>query len=164
VVEIKAKGGNLYLMGDGVPLQIRPVTGADFVIDGRLYGRGAAYPHMNLSFLSAGMLRWKGANWSRIEVLPADEAPLEIAPHLGEYGPDFNITYLTYSHGELKCLIEYFYTHSCEPLDARRFRMRGLLYDEEVLELDAVDDHGRRGIRVGAMFLERRHASAATTV
>jgi CubicO group peptidase (beta-lactamase class C family) len=35
VVEIKAKGGKLYLMGEGVPLQIRPVSGADFVIDGR---------------------------------------------------------------------------------------------------------------------------------
>ena len=38
--------------------------------------------------------------------------------------------------------------------------MRGLLYEEEILELDAVDDHGRRGIRVGPMFLERRKPAA----
>jgi D-alanyl-D-alanine dipeptidase len=39
--------------------------------------------------------------------------------------------------------------------------MHGLLYEEEILELDAVDDNGRRGIRVGPMFLERRRAEMA---
>lgn len=156
VVEVKAKDGKLYLMGEGVPLQIRPVAGPDFVIDGRIYGPGADYPHMNLSFPAPGKLVWKGGNWERIDSLPLEKAPPEIAPHLGEYGPDFNITYLFYSHGGLKCLIEYFCTHACEPVDAGRFRMRGLLYEEEILELDAVDDNGRRGIRVGPMFLERR--------
>ncbi|TGW05548.1 hypothetical protein EN788_46890, partial [Mesorhizobium sp. M2D.F.Ca.ET.145.01.1.1] len=66
-----------------------------------------------------------------------------------------------YSHGQLKCLIEYFCTHSCEPVDAGRFRMHGLLYEEEILELGAIDDNGRRGIRVGPMFLERRQAEMA---
>lgn len=160
VVEVKAKGGKLYLMGEGVPLQIRPVSGSDFVIDGRIYGRGADYAHMNVSFPEADGLVWKGVKWSRIDKLPTEKVPPEIAPHLGEYGPDFNITYLSYSHGELKCLIEYFCTHTCEPVDAGRFRMRGLLYEEEILELDAVDDHGRRGIRVGPMFLERRKPAA----
>jgi CubicO group peptidase (beta-lactamase class C family) len=156
VVEVKANNGKLYLMGEGVPLQIRPVSGVDYVIDGRIYGRGADYAHMNLSFPAPGQLAWKGATWSRIDEVPTETPPAEIAPHLGEYGPDFNITYLTYSHGELKCLIEYFCTHTCEPVDAGRFRMRGLLYDEEILELDAVDERGRHGIRVGPMFLERR--------
>ncbi|OBQ66539.1 serine hydrolase domain-containing protein [Mesorhizobium loti] len=161
VVEVKNKDGKLYLMGEGVPLQIRPVSGNDFVIDGRIYGRGADYAHMNLSFSKANQLTWKGANWSRVDSLPVEKVPPEIAPHLGEYGPDFNITYLTYSHGQLRCLIEYFCTHTCEPVDAGRFRMHGLLYEEEILELDAVDDNGRRGIRVGPMFLERRRAEMA---
>ncbi|MBZ6079002.1 serine hydrolase domain-containing protein [Microvirga puerhi] len=158
VVEIKSKGGKLYLMGEGVPLQIKPVSGKDFVIDGRIYGRGADYPHMNLSFPKPGTLAWKGANWSRIDTLPPEKVPPEIAPYLGEYGPDFNISYLYYRHGELRCLIEYFCTHVCEPVDAGRYRMHGLLYEEEILELDAVDDQGQRGIRVGPMFLVRRHA------
>ncbi|MET2828397.1 serine hydrolase domain-containing protein [Mesorhizobium shangrilense] len=162
VVEVKAKGGKLYLMGEGVPLQIRPVAGSDFTIDGRIYGRDAEYPHMKLSFPAPGALVWKAANWSRIEALPTEIVPAEIAPHLGEYGPDFNVTYLSYSHGELKCLIEYFCTHSCEPEEAGRYRMHGILYEEEILELDAVDDHGRRGIRVGPMFLERRPAAKAS--
>ena len=39
--------------------------------------------------------------------------------------------------------------------------VHGKLYEDEILELDAVDDHGRRGIRVGPMFLERRPLSRA---
>ena len=156
IVEVKETAGKLYLMGEGVPLQIKPLAGSDFVIDGRIYGRGADYPHMNLSFPRPGTMTWKGADWNRIETLPAEKVPPEIAPHLGEYGPDFNITYLHYSHGQLRCLIEYFCTHVCEPVDAGRFRMHGLLYEEEILELDAVDDQGRKGIRVGPMFLVRR--------
>jgi D-alanyl-D-alanine dipeptidase len=148
-------------MGEGVPLQIRPVSGNDFVVDGRIYGRGADYAHMDLAFSRADQLTWKGATWSRVDSLPVEKVPPEIAPHLGEYGPDFNVTYLTYSHGELKCMIEYFCTHSCEPVDEGRFRMHGLLYEEEILELDAIDDNGRRGIRVGPMFLVRRQAEMA---
>jgi len=161
VVEIKSRNGKLYLMGEGVPLQIRPVSGNDFVVDGRIYGRGADYAHMDLAFSRADQLTWKGATWSRVDSLPVETVPAEIAPHLGEYGPDFNVTYLTYSHGELKCMIEYFCTHSCEPVDEGRFRMHGLLYEEEILELDAIDDNGRRGIRVGPMFLVRRQAEMA---
>jgi CubicO group peptidase (beta-lactamase class C family) len=156
VVEVKASGGKLYLMGEGVPLQIRPAGGSSFVIDGRIYSRDADYPHMELSFLAPGTLVWKGATWTRIADVPGEEPPLEIAPHLGDYGPDFNVTYLTYSHGKLRCLIEYFCSHVCEPVHKDRFRMHGILYEEEVLELDAVDEQGRRGIRVGPMFLERR--------
>lgn len=156
VVEVKAQDGKLYLMGDGVPLQIRPKGGADFVIDGRIYGKDADYPHLDLSFPEPGKLRWKDTDWVLTTDLPDDALPPEIAPHLGEYGPDFNVTYLSYRHGKLLCLIEYFCTHSCEPIDKDRFRMHGLLYEEEVLELGAVDDEGRSGIRVGPMFLERR--------
>jgi D-alanyl-D-alanine dipeptidase len=39
--------------------------------------------------------------------------------------------------------------------------MRGLLYEEEILELGAVDENGREGIRVGPMFLQRRQAAQA---
>ena len=158
VVEVKASGGKLYLMGEGVPLQIRPSGGDRFVIDGRIYGRDADYPHLSLSFPAADSLFWKGSTWTRIADVPGEAPPPDIAPHLGEYGPDFNITYLTYSHGKLRCLIEYFCSHVCEPVDKDRFRMHGILYEEEVLELDAVDEQGRRGIRVGPMFLERRAA------
>ncbi|MAC78232.1 MAG: hypothetical protein CML66_09225 [Rhodobacteraceae bacterium] len=156
VVEVKAQDGKLYLMGDGVPLQIRPKGGKDFVIDGRIYGKGADYPHLDLSFPEPGKLRWKDTDWTLTTDLPDDAPPPEIAPHLGEYGPDFNVTYLSFRHGKLLCLIEYFCTHSCEPIDKDRFRMHGLLYEEEVLELGAVDDEGRKGIRVGPMFLQRR--------
>ncbi|TGV87174.1 hypothetical protein EN788_62745, partial [Mesorhizobium sp. M2D.F.Ca.ET.145.01.1.1] len=90
-VEVKNKDGKPHLMGEGVPLQIRPVSGNDFVIDGRIYGRGADYAHMNLSFSKANQLDWKGATWSRVDSLPVEKVPPEIAPHLGEYGPDFNI-------------------------------------------------------------------------
>ena len=157
-VEVKARDGKLYLMGEGVPLQIRPAGGNDFVIDGRIYSKGADYPHMELSFPETGKLVWKGKDWSRTDGAEDETPPPEIAPHLGEYGPDFNVTYISYRHGKLLCLIEYFCTHSCEPIDKDRFRMHGLLYEEEVLELGAVDEQGREGIRVGVMFLERRAA------
>ncbi|MCR8725743.1 serine hydrolase domain-containing protein [Frigidibacter sp. ROC022] len=156
VVELKRKDDKLFLMGDGIPLQIRPAGGDAYVIDGRIYGRGADYQHLDLSFPTPDRLIWKDAEWSRIAEVPDEEVPPEIAPHLGEYGPDFNITYLTYKHGTLKCLIEYFCTHDCVKDAAGDFRMHGILYEDEVLELGAVDDEGRQGIRVGAMFLERR--------
>ncbi|QIG50120.1 beta-lactamase family protein [Nordella sp. HKS 07] len=162
VVEVKAKPGKLYLMGEGVPLEIRPVAGDDFVIDGRIYGRGADYPHLDLSFPREDELVWKGATWTRVETMSDAEPPRNIEPHLGEYGPDFNITYLFYSQSGLKCLIEYFFTHSCEPLEDGRYRMHGRLYEDELLELDAVDENGRRGIRVGPMFLAQRGRSRAS--
>jgi len=161
VIEVKEKAGKLYLMGEGVPLQIRPKSKNHFVIDGRIYGRGADYPHMDVSFPEPGKLDWKGQEWLKADSLPTEQVPTEIASHLGRYGPDFNITYLTYSHGQLKCLIEYFCTHTCEPVDGNRYRMRGLLYEEEILELGATDEAGRTGIRVGPMFLERREAGKA---
>lgn len=156
IVEIRRKGDKLFLMGDGVPLQIRPAGGVNWLIDGRLYGREADYPHLALSFPETGVLTWKGTDWQKLENLEEPPVPDHILPHLGEYGPDFNITYLTYSHGKLRCLIEYFFTHSCEPEDDLHYRMHGGLYEEEVLELGAVDEDGRKGIRVGPMFLVRR--------
>lgn len=156
VVEIRSKDEKLYLMGEGVPLQIRPTGERDFVINGRIYGEGADYPYMDLSFSDGDTLVWKGANWQRVKTHPVDEVPADIVAHLGEYGPDFNITYLTYSHGKLRCLIEYFCTHGCEPVEGNNYRMQGLLYDEEILELNALNEQGIRGIRIGPMFLERR--------
>ena len=158
-VELRAKGGRLYLMGEGVPLEIKHRGGDDFTIDGRVYGPEAEYEHLDLSFEAAGggapVLRWKGKAWSRRNAL-RDDAPEELRPHLGVYGPDFNPTHMFYADGELKCLIEYFCTHSCEPLGDGTYRMHGILYEGETLELAARDDEGRVGIRVGPMFLVRR--------
>ncbi|WP_295814866.1 serine hydrolase, partial [uncultured Nitratireductor sp.] len=154
-VEIRASNGRLYLMGDGVPLELRRISGTDFRVDGRIYGEGADYAHMEVAFPARDEMRWKEKEWQK--TTPSRNAvPSEIAPHLGEYGPDFNVTTLFYSNGALQCLIEYFCTHQCEPVSRDRFKMHGLLYESEVLELGAVDDEGRRGIRVGQMFLERR--------
>ncbi|MGV3490991.1 MAG: serine hydrolase domain-containing protein [Devosia sp.] len=155
VVEVRVAQGRLFLMGDGVPLEIKPTSDTGFVIDGRIYAHGADYPHMTLEFPSADSLVWKGTTWSRMAVTPQDPVPADIAPHLGEYGPDFNITYLTYRDGQLKCLIEYFFTHDCEPVGGNRFKMQGMLYPDEILELGATEN-GKTGIRVGPMFLERR--------
>ena len=59
VVEVKAQGGKLYLMGDGVPLQIRPAGGNSFVIDGQdLWARcRLSVPR---SGVSAGLTRCAG--------------------------------------------------------------------------------------------------------
>ncbi|GGL76453.1 serine hydrolase domain-containing protein [Wenxinia marina] len=156
--EIVRRDDRLYLMGEGVPLQIRPVSGDDWVMDGRIYGREADYAHLDLSFPAPGRLSWKGKDWALAPERPDEEVPETIAPHLGTYGPDFNPTYLTWSDGGLKCLIEYFCTHDCEPAGQGRFVMHGLLYEAETLELGAVDEAGRSGIRVGPMFLQRWEA------
>jgi D-alanyl-D-alanine dipeptidase len=82
--------------------------------------------------------------------------PDALAPHLGEYGPDSDVTRLFYDAGGLKCLIEYFYTHSLEALSPGAYRMHGLLYEDEQLELGVRNEDGQTGIRIGPMFLERR--------
>ncbi|MGZ9810468.1 serine hydrolase domain-containing protein [Pseudoroseicyclus sp. H15] len=156
MTEVVRREDRLYLMGEGVPLQIRPVSGAGWVMDGRIYGAQADYAHLDLSFPAAGTLRWKGEDWAKVDAPKTEEVPETVAPHLGTYGPDFNLTYLTWANGGLKCLIEYFCTHDCEPAGQGLFRMHGLLYEAEVLELGATDEQGRKGIRVGPMFLERR--------
>lgn len=156
MTEIIRRDDRLYLMGDGVPLQIRPVAGNDWTMDGRIYSRGSDYAHLDLQVPSEGKLHWKGLDWERVEAPTDEEVPEAIAPHLGAYGPDFNITYLTWRDGGLKCLIEYFCTHDCRPAGQGRFSMHGLLYEAETLELGATDEQGRTGIKVGPMFLERR--------
>lgn len=156
ITEIIQRHGQLYLLGDGMPLQIKPKSGNQFGVDGRLYGEGSDYDHLDLDFSTPGTMVWKGQDWTRIE--HNDDAPVdaEIAPHLGTYGPDINITTLSYRNGELVCLIEYFCFHTCKPLGDNRFKMVGTLYPDETLELDAVNEDGQRGIRVGPMFLARR--------
>lgn len=153
-VELREQDGRLYLMGEGVPLELKWRGGDAFTIDGRIYGEEAEYPHLELSFGADGVLGWKGKNWTRRNTVHED-APAELAPHLGVYGPDFNPTYLFYADGRLKCLIEYFCTHDCERLPDGSWRMHGILYEGEALELAARDDKGRTGIRVGPMFLAR---------
>lgn len=157
-VELRAKGGRLYLMGEGVPLELKHRGGEDFVIDGRIYGPESEYEHLEVSFRaaadSAPTLHWKGKAWTRRNAL-RDDAPEALRPHLGVYGPAFNPTYMFYADGGLKCLIEYFCTHDCEPLEDGTYRMHGILYEGETLELSARDEEGREGIRVGPMFLVR---------
>ena len=154
-VELREKAGRLYLMGEGVPLELKWRGGDAFTIDGRIYGEGADYPHLDLTFGADGVLGWKGKDWTRRNTVESD-APAELAPHLGIYGPDFNPTHLVYADGRLKCLIEYFCTHDCEQLPDGSWRMHGILYEGETLELAARDDDGRTGIRVGPMFLVRQ--------
>ncbi|WP_343714306.1 serine hydrolase domain-containing protein [Inquilinus sp.] len=159
-VELREKDGRLYLMGEGVPLELKWRGGDAFTIDGRIYGEGADYPHLDLTFNGDGVLGWKGKEWTRRNAVQSDVPP-GLAPHLGVYGPDFNPTHLFYADGRLKCLIEYFCTHDCEQLPDGSWRMHGILYEGETLELAARDEEGRSGIRVGPMFLVR-HADGTT--
>ncbi|OWJ65694.1 serine hydrolase domain-containing protein [Inquilinus limosus] len=159
-VELREKDGRLYLMGEGVPLELKWRGGDAFTIDGRIYGEEAEYPHLDLTFGADGVLGWKGKAWTRRNTVQED-TPAELAPHLGVYGPDFNPTYLFYADGRLKCLIEYFCTHDCEQLPDGSWRMHGILYEGETLELAARDEEGRTGIRVGPMFLVRHAGRAA---
>ena len=154
-VELRERNGRLYLMGEGVPLELKYCGGNDFTIDGRIYGPEADYPHLELTYrLDTGMLGWKGLDWIRGEARHV-QAPEALKPHLGVYGPAFNPTYLSHANGRLKCLIEYFCSHDCEPLPDGTYRMHGILYEGETLELGAHDPQGRQGIRVGPMFLAR---------
>ncbi|MBZ9676756.1 serine hydrolase domain-containing protein [Mesorhizobium sp. ES1-1] len=157
-VELRASEGRLYLMGEGVPLEVRHSGGESFIIDGRIYGPEADYPYLDLSYdLGSGTLTWKDKHWTR-KPASGEPIPETLQPHLGVYGPAFNPTYLSYADGRLHCLIEYFCSHHCEPLTDGTYRMHGLLYEGETLELDAVDAIGRAGIRVGPMFLARKLA------
>lgn len=154
-VGLRASNGRLFLMGEGVPLEIRYSGGDKFVIDGRIYGPEADYPHLDLSYnLASETLIWKGTEWTR-KAVSGQAIPATLRPYLGTYGPLFNPTYLSYADGRLNCLIEYFCSHHCEPLTDNTYRMHGLLYEGETLEIDAVDATGRVGIRVGPMFLAR---------
>ena len=159
-VEVVAKHGKLYLIGDGMPLRIKPVSGNEFSIDGRLYGEGSDFKYLDLSFLDLNEMQWKGQKWVKTDSVDETEPPSEIAALLGEYGPDFNITTLSYANGALHCLIEYFFQHRCEPLGVGRFKMQGIMYPDETLEVVVSDEAGRTGIRVGPMFLERRESSS----
>ncbi len=153
-VELRERNGRLYLMGEGVPLELKYCGGNDFTIDGRIYGPEAD-PHLDLTYcIDTGTLGWKGLDWIRREA-PQVQVPEALKPHLGVYGPAFNPTYLSHSNGGLNCLIEYFCSHACEPQPDGTYRMHGILYEGETLELGVRDAHGRHGIRVGPMFLAR---------
>ena len=161
LVEVLERKGKLYLLGDGVPLRLRPREGRAFLVDGRVFGPGSAYPHLEVEFSHgdpAPALTWKGRVWERVPRPEPRIPPPELLPHLGEYGPDFNPARIFYEGGKLRCLMEYFYTHTLEPLGEGRYRMHGLLYEDEVLVLvlGARDGEGRPGIMVGPMFLPRR--------
>lgn len=164
-VTVVAKDSRLYLVVDDLPLRIQAKSGTDFEVDGRAFGPGSEYPNLSVAFESATeggspSLTWKGVTWKRIVEPKAEAVPDEFLPYVGEYGPDFNITYVFFGGGKLKCTIEYFFTHTLEKLSDGVYKMHGLLYDDETLEFNAADGRGREGIRVGPMFLARRAASA----
>jgi D-alanyl-D-alanine dipeptidase len=152
-VEIVAQGPRLYLLGDGMPLQIKPNGKNRFAIDGRLFGEGAHYPHLKLVFLENGCLEWHGRVWEKGAAIP-QPAPADIAPHLGQYGPRFNPAILSYENGKLTILMEYFYSHTCTVIRPNHYKMYGSLYPDEVLKLGA-QENGQSGICVGPMFLAR---------
>jgi len=162
-IEVKAKDGKLYLMGGGVPLRIQPFEDLQFIVNGRVFGPGSDYPHLDVSFAppaettgTSPSMTWKGVGWKRVPKPAPETAPGELQPYIGEYGPDFNPTHIFYQNGKLQCLIEYFYTHTLEKVSEGVYKMHGLLYEDEPLELDAKDEEGNSGIRVGPMFLKRR--------
>lgn len=163
VVEIREREGRLYLLENRVPLRIQPRGEWDFVIDGRVFGPGSAYPHLEIFFSPPASgkdhteeMVWKGHKWTRISQPPEEEVPKEIAPYIGEYGPEFNITHIFYENRAPRCLIEYFYPHTLEKLNERTYRMHGLLYEDEILVLGAQGVDNRTGINVGPMFFKRR--------
>ena len=151
-IELRAKGERLYLMDDGVPLEIRPLSANSFALDGRIYGEESsqAYPVFKEH---ADRLRWKGKLWQR-SAEPAVPAS-GITPHLGAHGPSFLPTFLTAAADGLHCRMELIAPHRCERLDAHRFILHGGMYDRETLELGLTGPNGRPAIRVGAMLLER---------
>ena len=154
-VEIREQGERLFVIEDGVPLEIRPLSATDFVLDGRIHGEATAHPFPQLRFPDPGVLVWKDRTWHMADIA-FDPVPAGLLPHLGSYGPAFNVTWLLAFNGALFCLIEFFCPHRCEPLGGNRYLMQGGLYDDEILELGALDATGRAGIRVGEMFLARR--------
>ena len=161
-VRIVARAGRLYLLVDDLPLRLQASSETEFAVDGRAFGPLGPFPSVRFVREEGGrstMLRWKDAEWTRVTNLEPEIVPDEYAGFIGEYGPDFNITSIFYSGGELKCTIEYFYTHTLHRISDRTFKMHGLLYDDETLEFDARDREGRTGIRVGPMFLARRSGS-----
>lgn len=164
-VKVTAKNGRLYLVVDDLPLRIQAKTDTGFAVDGRAFGPGSEYPHLTATFSPAGAgeapsLHWRNGDWTRVPEPAPEAVPNEYAGYVGEYGPDFNVTRVFYRGGKLKCTIEYFFTHTLEKVAEDRFKMHGLLYDDETLEFHAVDEQWREGIRVGPMFLARRTSKA----
>jgi D-alanyl-D-alanine dipeptidase len=151
-IELRARDERLYLIDDGVPLEIRPLAPNSFALDGRIFGEESsqAYPVFREQ---ADQLRWKGKLWRRSAepVVPASD----LTPQLGAYGPSFLPTFLTAAADGLHCRMELVAPHRCERIDERRFILRGGMYDRETLQLGLLGANGRPAIRVGAMLLER---------
>jgi len=161
-IEVRAKEERLYVLGDSVPLRIQPVSEWDFTVDGRVFGPGSDYPHLEVSFTppaghthKARAMMWQKATWERVPKPAPKVVPDRFKPYIGKYGPDFNPTYLFYQGGGLRCLIVYFFTHTLEEVSEGVYKMHGLLYENDLLVLDATDKAGNPGIRVGPMFLKR---------
>jgi len=162
-VEVKSRNGRLYIIDSRMPLRIQPLSEYQLLVNGRVFGPGSEYPHLEVSFAPPGTgerispsLAWQGVCWNRVSEPTCEETPEELQPYVGEYGPDFNITYIFYQGGALHCLIEWFFTHSLEKLSHTAYKMHGLLYEDETLVFGVQNADGQSGIKVGPMFLTRR--------
>ena len=99
-VDIRVGNGRLYLMGDGVPLELRPVTDTDFIIDGRLHSDGTdlsrprgPVPAGRHNGVESGQLvqnatcagRSVAPSWRRIwaSTVPTSTSPISISPMVG---------------------------------------------------------------------------------
>jgi len=163
IVEVKSRNGKLYIIDSRMPLRIQPLSEYQLLVNGRVFGPGSEYPHLEVSFAPPGSgerispsLAWQGVCWNRVSELTVEETPEELQSYIGEYGPDFNITYIFYQGGALRCLIEWFFTHSLEKLSKTAYKMHGLLYEDETLVFGVQNEDGQSGIKVGPVFLRRR--------
>jgi len=162
-VEVKSRDGKLYIIDGRMPLRIQPLSEYQLFVNGRVFGPGSEYPYLEVSFAPPGTgervspsLAWQGVWWNRVPEPTPEQAPEELQPYIGEYGPDFNITYIFYQGGALRCLIEWFFTHSLEKVSETVYRMHGLLYEDETLVFGVRNADGDSGIKVGPVFLKRR--------
>ena len=151
-IDLWPRGERLYLIEDGVPLELRPDAANSFALDGRLYGEESAQAWPVFKD-RADQLRWKAKLWRRTDepVTPVSD----LTPHLGAYGPGFLPAVLTAAADGLHCRMELVAPHRCERIDPDRFILRGGMYDRETLVLGLNGPNGRPAIRVGAMLLER---------
>jgi D-alanyl-D-alanine dipeptidase len=153
-LDIRRRAGRLELIDRGVPLELRPLDGARFVLDGRLHGEATSRPDALLERVGRDV-RWSGTLWRRDGAVAA--VPPDLAPHLGRYGPAMLPTRLVASGDGLVCVLEGLFPQRCEPVGSGRYRLGPGLYEDEPLQLGATKD-GRPALRVGAMLLERLEA------
>ena len=150
-IELREREDGLYLLENGVPLEIR-ADGDALVVDGRLQGQDNEGGFLGLDVTADG-LRWRGETWTAVPPVPV-APPADLVPHLGTYGPAFLPVQLMFRDGKLRGLAEGLAAHTCEPLGGNRYVMRGWLLDDEVLEVGLIRN-GRPANKVGEVIFEK---------